>query len=198
MEEGRHVLSTNHGSDVSILFHTGFVCVKSDQMKKITTVVINTHSPPQRLSDSTGENHVRGKERSLCHKMCGSRHKSGGSWHVQQQQRFRLKKENLCSDRHVCHRRFYHGAKRWSRAGSCSGFRQVSHRTGTITYWRLVNQFSCLMLKVRKFHSLLGQSALPLAICIIRSEVGLIQTPYFILISVPLWVIYWKFEWEFF
>ena len=33
--------------------------------------------------------------------MCGSRHKSRGSWHVQQQQRFRLKKENLCSDTHV-------------------------------------------------------------------------------------------------
>ena len=34
--------------------------------------------------------------------MCGSRHESRGSWHVQQQQRFRLKKENLCSDTHVC------------------------------------------------------------------------------------------------
>ena len=76
------------------------------------------------------------------------------------------------------------------RAGSCSGFRQVSHRIGTIKYLRLVNQFSCMMLKVRKFNSLLGQSALPLAICIIPREVGLIQTPYFILIPVPLWVIY--------
>ena len=80
--------------------------------------------------------------------------------------------------------------------GRCSGFRKVSHRIGTINYWRLVNQFSCMMLKVRKFNSLLGQSALPLAIYII--EAGLIQTPYFILIPVPLWVIYWKFEWEFF
>ena len=76
------------------------------------------------------------------------------------------------------------------RAGSCSGFRQVSHSTGTIKYLRLVNQFSCMMLKVRRFNSLLGQSALPLAIRIIRSKVGLIQTPYFILIPVPLWVIY--------
>ena len=38
------------------------------------------HSPPQRLSNSTGQNHVKRKQRSLCHKMCGSRLKSRGSW----------------------------------------------------------------------------------------------------------------------
>ena len=103
--------------------------------------------------------------------------------------------------RYTCQCRFYHGAKRSSRAGSCSGLRQVSHRIGTIKYWRLINQFNCLILKVRKLHSLLDQSALPLAIRIIpkkRIQVGLIQTPYFTLIPVPLWVIHWKFEWEFF
>ena len=36
--------------------------------------------------------------------------------------------------RYTCHCKFYHEAKRSSRAGSCSGFRQVSHRIGTIKY----------------------------------------------------------------
>ena len=77
--------------------------------KKLFSLLIKIwHSSLQRLSDSTGENHMKRKKRSLCNKMCGSRHESRGSWHVQQQQRFRLKKENLCSDTHVCcHRRFY-------------------------------------------------------------------------------------------
>ena len=47
--------------------------------------------------------HVKRKKRSLCHIMCGSRHKSRGSWHVQQQQRFRLMKENLCSEHMSLH-----------------------------------------------------------------------------------------------
>ena len=79
-------------------------CKRRKNASKIPRVFVVTgviHSPPQRLSDSTGENHVKRKKRSLCHKMCSSQHKSRGSWHVQQQQRLRLKKEKLCSDTNV-------------------------------------------------------------------------------------------------
>ena len=116
-------------------FSTWLHCVQAKflerKIARIFRVFNFWHSPPQRLSHSTGENHVKRGKRSLWNKMCGSRHKSRGSWHVQQQQRFRLEKVILCSD---AHGRFYHGAKRSSRAGSCSGFRDVSHRTGTIKY----------------------------------------------------------------
>ena len=83
--------------------------------------------------------------------------RSRGSWHVQQQQRLQLEKQNFYSD---AQGRFYHRARRSSRAGSFSGLRQVFYSTGTIRYRRLIDQFSCFILKVRKFRSLLGQSVL--------------------------------------
>ena len=133
---------------------------------------------------------MKRKKRSLCNKICGSWQERHRSWHVQQQQRFRLKKQNFYID---AHGRFYHGARRSSRAGSCSGFRQVSHSTGTIKYRRLIDQFSCFILKVRKFPSSLSQSALTLAtrIRIIRkTRPSLVQTSYFIVVPLPLWTIY--------
>ena len=134
---------------------------------------------------------MKRKKRSLCHIMCGSRHKSRGSWHVQQQQRFRLKKENLCGDTHVIV-----GFIMETR-GHEQSWELLRVQTTLSHDWNYkilkIEIFSCLILNVRKFHSLSGQSALPLVIRMIssqRSEVGLIQTPYFILIPVPLWVIY--------
>ena len=50
--------------------------------------------------------------------------KMRGSWHVQQQQRFRLEKQYLYSD---ALGRFYHGARRSSRAGVS----QDSHKSLT-------------------------------------------------------------------
>ena len=84
-----------------------------------------THSPPQRLSHRPGENHVKTKKRSLCNKMCGS-------WHVQQQQSFGLEKHNFYSD---ALGRFCHGARRLSREGSFSGFRQVSYSKQHARRW---------------------------------------------------------------
>ena len=82
---------------------------------------------------------------------------SRGSWHVQQQQRLQLEKQNFYSD---AQGRFHHRARRSSRAGSFSGLRQVFYCIGTIRYRRLIDQFSCFILKVRKFRSLSGQSVL--------------------------------------
>ena len=109
----------------------------------------------KRFSHRPGEMHV--KRKSLCNKMCGSWQESRGCWYMQQKQPFRLQKQNFYSD---AQRRFYHGARRSRRAGSFSRFGQVPYSIGTIKYCRLIIQFSCFILKVRKFRSLSGQSVL--------------------------------------
>ena len=50
------------------------------------------HSPPQRLSHSTSEKYVKRKSGASTTKYRFSAQKCG-YWHVQQQQRFRLKKD---------------------------------------------------------------------------------------------------------
>ena len=106
--------------------------------KKRTHFTTGSHSPPQRLSYSTGENHVKRKSRASATTcavlgtkvavlgMCNNNNGSDS-------------RRRTCAAIHmyVCCHRIGFIMERRGRAelpGSCSGFRKVSHRIGTIKY----------------------------------------------------------------